>query len=764
MHRLHDIPIRWKLRFFTAVAIALLATLVVISLHKMAVIDEVERQTGAAVTVELRLQAAMAAVRELRVAAHEIRLQPGAAAVAASSALATRNVDAARLVLAEIGERSVQDRPLVAQVRLALDAFAATVAHAAELRAALIMTRDRDFLEFLPRLESAISALQSQFKQAGDGLADGNALRGELDRYGGALTTVADQAVRFLVTSDEASRNKAQAAAAMSTTYARRLSQAPLPSDLRQTVTDMLALGQQVSGATDRMFRMEAELTAYADREARAAEGALSETLAKLRQAAADRVRAAQAASGKARRTARVAVEWLSGALIVMLVLSGALVRRLIATPVCALTESVQRIAGSDTNFAVPYRGRSDEIGRMAAALEHLREVAATAFAQNQVIEQSPNGVMLVDATGQRITFMNARLKTLFGALGLQVPEGTAVHEVIRDAGLAAALSCAETLPYAGELAANDETVAFRADALVDQAGRYAGAVLVWQRSTERGQLVSQFEQSVGAVAEAVRGAALAMSTTASAMDGTAGETDALASAVAAASAQAADHVKSVAVTAEQLAHSVEEIARQVSAGAEMAARAVDETRATDRCVLELNEAAIRVGDVVRLIAGVAAQTNLLALNATIEAARAGEAGRGFAVVANEVKTLAGQTARATDDIAAHVAGMQNKTRQAVGALRTIAETVQRLSGVSATIAVSVDRQGEATRAIANAVQQAATGTRDVSAHIGGVTGAVARTRTQSGEVLHAADALGAQSDHLRSQVDRFLDSVRQAA
>ncbi len=764
MHRLHDIPIRWKLLFSTAAAVVLLVILTVTMLHETAAVDRNAQQASAAVTVELRLQEALLAARELRVAGNAIRLSPTATGVATASASAKANTEAARLVLTELAGSSPADRPLLTEVQRSLDGFAASVTHLAELRLAFVETRDRDFLGQLPALDSAVDMLQLQLLQAGaDGL-DTGFVQAQLGLYRDTLTTEANQAVRFLATSDEASRSNAVVAASMEATYGGRLSQAPLPPHLRQTVTEMLALGQTVSDTTARIFGMEAGLASYSATEARRTKEALGAATMRLRQVVADRVTAAQEAATQARRTARVTNEWLSGVLVAVLLLSGTLLGRMIAIPVCGLTGSVQRIAGGDTKSAIPYLGRRDEIGRMAAALEQLRAVANTAFAQGQVIDQSPNGVMLVELDGQRISYVNGTLTGLFDKLGIGSAIGTAVTAVVQDGGLAAALADPALLPYAGVFALGDETLAFKANGLVDQSGRHAGAVLVWRSTTERGRLVNQFERSVGAVAEAVGGAALAMSATAVAMDGIAGDTDVLASAVASASAQAADHVKSVAATAEQLARSVGEIADQVSEGADMATRAVTETRATDRCVLELNDAATRIGDVVRLIAGIAAQTNLLALNATIEAARAGDAGRGFAVVASEVKTLASQTARATEDIAAQVASMQQKTRQAVGALRTIAETVQRLDGLSATIAVAVDQQGLATRAIATAVQQAATGTQEVSAHIGGVTGAVARTRTQSGDVLQAAGALGSQSDLLRNEVERFLDRVRQAA
>ncbi|HEY0419729.1 MAG TPA: methyl-accepting chemotaxis protein, partial [Acetobacteraceae bacterium] len=184
---------------------------------------------------------------------------------------------------------------------------------------------------------------------------------------------------------------------------------------------------------------------------------------------------------------------------------------------------------------------------------------------------------------------------------------------------------------------------------------------------------------------------------------------------------------------------------------------------ATDHSVTGLSEAAARIGDVVRLIGDIAARTNLLALNATIEAARAGEAGRGFAVVANEVKTLANQTAKATEEIGGQIAAMQGATGHAVAALRSIAATIQRMNEIATTIAGAVEEQGAATQEIARAVQQAAAGTHAVDAHIGHVSNAVNQTGQQAGGVVASAGKLGEQSANLSREVAAFLAAMREA-
>jgi methyl-accepting chemotaxis protein len=229
------------------------------------------------------------------------------------------------------------------------------------------------------------------------------------------------------------------------------------------------------------------------------------------------------------------------------------------------------------------------------------------------------------------------------------------------------------------------------------------------------------------------------------------------------ASADASTNVRDIASAADELAASVTEIDRQVSQANAIAGKAVSEAEWTNTMVRELNEAAGRIGDVVRLITDIAEQTNLLALNATIEAARAGEAGRGFAVVASEVKALAGQTAKATEDIAAQITGMQQATTRAIEAIGAIERTIREIGEISGAIAAAVTEQGAATQEIARSVETAARRTVDTADEVVRVGEATSATRHSATEVKAVADDLGNLAGRIRAQVDQFFEKLHAA-
>jgi methyl-accepting chemotaxis protein len=290
-----------------------------------------------------------------------------------------------------------------------------------------------------------------------------------------------------------------------------------------------------------------------------------------------------------------------------------------------------------------------------------------------------------------------------------------------------------------------------------------AERIAATQRKQDMHKLADAFEGAVGQIIETVSSASHRLESSAGTLTSTAERSRQLTTMVAAASEEASTNVQSVASATEELSSSVNEISRQVQESARMASEAVGQARNTTDRVSELSKAASRIGDVVELINTIAGQTNLLALNATIEAARAGEAGRGFAVVASEVKALAEQTAKATGEIGQQISGIQSATQDSVTAIRQISGTIEKLSEISSTIAAAVEEQGAATQEISRNVQQAAQGTQQVSSNIVDVQRGASETGSASSQVLSAAQSLSGDSTRLKSEVGRFLNTVRAA-
>jgi methyl-accepting chemotaxis protein len=360
--------------------------------------------------------------------------------------------------------------------------------------------------------------------------------------------------------------------------------------------------------------------------------------------------------------------------------------------------------------------------------------------------------------------------------------------------GIAASILLAQTITVAltklsrimSRLAAHDLTVAIPFVKNRDEIGEMARAVEVFkdgmikadQLTTEQEEMKAQaeadrraamagvadeLERSVRSVVDAVATAATQMQSSAQSMSVAAEETQRQAATVSTASTQTSTNVQTVATAAEEMTSSISEIARQVTQASQIAQQAVADAEHTNGTVNTLADAAQKIGQVVQLIQDIASQTNLLALNATIEAARAGEAGKGFAVVASEVKSLATQTAKATEEIAGQIASIQTVTGEAVTAIQAIGGTIGRISEISTAIASAVEEQGAATQEIARNTQQAAKGTEEVSANIAGVSTAASQTGNTAAEVKASAEQLGRQSGTLRNDVDRFLAKIRAA-
>ena len=325
-------------------------------------------------------------------------------------------------------------------------------------------------------------------------------------------------------------------------------------------------------------------------------------------------------------------------------------------------------------------------------------------------------------------------------------------------------------IPHRGEsteMGAMANALQIFKDALIAKKAADEAAAKDADAKIERGRRVDavtrQFEAVIGDIVNTVFSASSQLEASAGTLTSTADRSQRLATTVASASEEASTNVQSVASATEELSSSVTEISRQVQESARMASEAVTQARTTNDQVGELSKAAARIGDVVELINTIAGHTNLLALNATIEAARAGEAGKGFAVVATEVKALAEQTSKATGEIGQQISGIQAATQESVNAIRTISATIERLSEIASAIAAAVEEQGAATQEISRNVQQAAHGTQQVSANIADVQRGASETGSASAQVLSAAKSLSTDSNRLKTEVSRFLETVRAA-
>jgi methyl-accepting chemotaxis protein len=411
--------------------------------------------------------------------------------------------------------------------------------------------------------------------------------------------------------------------------------------------------------------------------------------------------------------------------LVVAVLVALLFVQRRVVRPLDALTAVMARLAGKDWAAEVPSRERSDEIGQMAKAVQVFKESGI----ENERLQHEAQEAQAREAEAKQREMERQRVEA---ERELKQKEEARVADEKR-----------------------------RQEAEETRRKQEAEAEL--RRKEELRKLAETFEASVRGVVDTVSGAANELKTTAGGLSATAEKTAGEVQSAAQASENASANVEGVASATEELSSSIQEIARQVARSSEIAKTAADRAASTNDTVQGLKEAADKIGQIVELITSIAGQTNLLALNATIEAARAGEQGKGFAVVAAEVKNLANQTAKATEDITKQISAIQSSTGDAVEAIGGIKSTIDEINSIAASVAAAVEEQSSATGEISRNVQETSVASQQVANNINSVAASASETGEGAQRMLAASESIARETQRLRGEVDSFIKTVRAA-
>lgn len=373
----------------------------------------------------------------------------------------------------------------------------------------------------------------------------------------------------------------------------------------------------------------------------------------------------------------------------------------------------------------------------------------------NSMMENIPINVLFCDLNFNITYANNASIKTLSGLekyLPIRVSEiiGTNIDVFHKDPShQRRMLSNANNLPHNAVISVGPEKLSLLVSAVLDNEKKYIGAMVTWDIITSRIKLI----ENIGEASRQLAAASEELNATAKQMSINAEKTSSVANSTVAASEEVAQGVRSVSTNTEEMSAAIKEIARNASEASASSSLALKQAQSTNKIIIQLGESSKEIGNVIKVISSIAQQTNLLALNATIEAARAGDAGKGFAVVANEVKELAKQTAKATEDITNKITGIQTDSKSSIDAVALISQSIEKLNSIATAIAASVEEQSATTNEVARIVKQSADGVSSITGNIKIVSEAAVQTSNGSSQVLIAAKALSELAIHLDSLV-----------
>ncbi len=438
-----------------------------------------------------------------------------------------------------------------------------------------------------------------------------------------------------------------------------------------------------------------------------------------------------------------------------------------ILSPLREVAEAMDALDDGDTNVELNVH-MSGAIGTIVVAYKKLQETSRQAFQLQQIVETTPAATMLANTSDLTITYLNPAALKLFRTIEDSLPcradelVGKCIDIFHKNPSHQRNfLASKSNLPAKASFEIGGRAIEFEAFPIDDNGGDWVSIMVAWVDVTERQELASDFESGIGAVVSEIMDYGSRMQESAEALSAMAEQSTAQAESVSGSAQEASANVVTVASASEELSASIAEITRQVREAVEISHQAVAEANKTNETVGSLSSASEQIGEVIRVITDIAEQTNLLALNASIEAARAGDAGRGFAVVAGEVKELANQTARATEQISEQISHIQTQSTDAAGAIGNISEIIERMNTINQAIAAATEEQNEATREIAQSVQYASDATHRASDEIGGVSESAEETGRAAVEVLGVAGQLTEKGGELSQRVTDFLDELR---